>query len=83
MDRLEKAEKTPFFTSVFTQTRIWNEEKGQILSTKDDAFVDAFFAHIDKALDDDSDFMDYKADCTIKSNLMEDIDNAKKHIHRL
>ncbi len=83
MDRLEKAEKTPFFTTVFRQTRIWNDEKGQILATKDESFTEELLIHIDKTLNDDQDFLELKADCSIKSNLMEDADNAKKHIYRL
>jgi hypothetical protein len=83
MDRLEKAEKTPFFSMVFKQSRIWNEEKGQVVATKDDAFVDALLGHIDKALDNDSDFIVYREDCNIQSNMLEDMDNAKKHVRDL
>jgi len=83
MDRLEKAEKTPFFSTVFKQTRLWDEEKGEIKGTKDEEFVSSIIAHIQNTLEQDNDLELHKEECSIRSNLMEDVDNASKHVRRL
>ena len=83
MDRLEKADKTPFFSTVFKQTRIWDEKKGEITGTKDEEFVANIIAHIETTLAQDNDLEAHKQECSIRGNLMEDVDNASKHVRRL
>lgn len=83
LDRMEGKQKTAFYTSVFNQTRVLDEESGDILNRRDTLFVSEVEDYVRKSLYEDKDFIKYKSRCEIQPMLLDDIDNAQGHIIEL
>ena len=82
IDRLENVEKSPFFAMIFKQTRLWDEEKGEVLGTKDEKFVNAINTFIEKTLELDNNLQEYSENCKLRGNHLENVENAVKNISR-